>query len=209
MASIILLIISCEKYRHKTMIQKNTWLKNLPPSISYYHVIGNPAKCNGSDYVIDAHHQIIYTNTKDDYLSLPHKVITAIQAVESTFYYDYLYKTDDDQTLSNPHFFSWLCDTLSSHQYGGYAVDIETHQSDYWTVHSELPKDVVLEKTTYCTGRFYFLSKKAAQGLLLHKAEISTRIIEDHTMGYFLPSEFKQPILRMNDMIKVSFVDFE
>ena len=37
----ILLIMNCQKYREKAEAQKNTWLKELPSNIKYYHVIGN------------------------------------------------------------------------------------------------------------------------------------------------------------------------
>ena len=209
MSNVILLILSCERYRHKAEIQKNTWLRNLPPQVMYFHVIGDQHRCAGAEFVIDVHNRVLYTNTLDDYVSLPHKIITAIHAVNATFQYDYLYKTDDDQALVNPHFFSWLSSTITPYHYGGYAVDIETHHSDYWTFHSELPRNVLLEKTTYCSGRFYFLSKNAARALLQNKASIAQRVIEDHSIGYFLPEDFKQGILRMNDMVQSSLVDYQ
>ena len=37
----ILLIMNCQKYREKAEMQKNTWLKELPSNIKYYHVVGN------------------------------------------------------------------------------------------------------------------------------------------------------------------------
>ena len=36
----ILLIMNCEKYAHKRENQKATWLKYLPNTIQYFHVIG-------------------------------------------------------------------------------------------------------------------------------------------------------------------------
>ena len=37
----ILLIMNCKKYEHKANLQKNTWLKQIPDYIHYYHVIGD------------------------------------------------------------------------------------------------------------------------------------------------------------------------
>ena len=70
----ILLIISCEKYKHNAQTQKQTWLQHIP---NYYHLMGSKSICGKKRYVIDEDNKIIYTNTEDDYLSLPAKVITA------------------------------------------------------------------------------------------------------------------------------------
>ena len=38
----ILLIMNCKKYVNKAQFQKQTWLKNIPSFLKYYHVIGDP-----------------------------------------------------------------------------------------------------------------------------------------------------------------------
>ena len=38
---VIMLIMNCKKYEWKAEIQRNTWLKQVPNFIKYYHVIGN------------------------------------------------------------------------------------------------------------------------------------------------------------------------
>lgn len=100
----LLLILSCKAYAHKAEIQRRTWLPRLPPSIFYYHVIGDKERCGAHRYVVDEANRIVYTNTADDYLSLPHKLITAMQAVHETMSFDYLYKTDDDQMVTDLSF---------------------------------------------------------------------------------------------------------
>ena len=100
----ILLILNCYKYKYKADRQIETWLKKLNSNIIYFHVIGDVEKCknndnDSADYFFDFHNKILYTKTKDDYLSLPHKVITALEAVNNTYNYDYIFKTDDDQIL--------------------------------------------------------------------------------------------------------------
>ena len=47
-------------------------------------------------------------NTKDDYISLPSKVIAAFGAIRQTFKFKYVFKTDDDQDLINEKFFDTI-----------------------------------------------------------------------------------------------------
>jgi len=203
----ILLILSCKKYAHKRKMQLETWLQHIPQYVSYFHVIGDKERCGDSDFSFDMEERILYVNTKDDYLSLPSKIITAIHAVHQTIPYDYILKTDDDQMLIQPTFFEILDSRIQSHHYGGYTINVDNHYSTYWTVHNELPKKLFLEKATYCNGRFYFLSQVAVKMLLEMKTSISSRIIEDHAIGYHLLGDVKQSIWRMNDIILSSFID--
>ena len=203
----ILLILNCNKYRWKAEIQKKTW---LPSAIKYFHVIGDPSKCGSEVYFIDNENSVIYVNTKDDYLSLPHKIVSAIAAVHSTFTYDYIFKTDDDQMLINNAFFTNLESRLTNDvHYGGYTLNIDTHTSSYWEVHDVLPKNLILEGTTYATGRFYLLSRHAVTELLGSVVEIAGRIIEDHTIGYYLPPALKVNMLRLNNEVESSFIDYD
>lgn len=203
----ILLILSCKKYAHKRTMQLETWLPHIPEYVTYFHIIGDKERCNDSEFAFDMEEHILYVNTKDDYLSLPSKIICAIQAVQQTMTYDYILKTDDDQMLIRPNFFEILDSRIQSHHYGGYTLDVDNHYSSYWSVHDELPRDLFLEKTTYCNGRFYFLSKLASKKLTENKENISARIIEDHAIGYNLPGDIKGSIWRMNHIIQTSFID--
>jgi hypothetical protein len=181
--------------------QRNTWLKTLPSNIIYFHIIGDSVRCGSSNYQIDLHNHMIYTNTKDDYLSLPHKIVNAMQAIHDSIEYDYIYKSDDNVMPVYPSFFSWLEEHRLSYDYGGRAIDLEDHYSNYWTVHNELPRELFLQKTLYCIGRFYFLSHKAVSDLMTKKEIISSRIIEDHAIGLYLSDDLKHNCLRMDDMV--------
>jgi hypothetical protein len=181
-------------------------LASLPAEIIYFHVIGSRDRCVSSEFLIDLHGRVVYTRTGDDYNSLPHKVITAVHAVHSCLDYDYIYKTDDDQNLVRPDFFPWLRDRVTS--YGGYRCDVNTHISGYWEVHDELPRDVLLEATTYCAGRFYFMNRETAAGLLRYRDEFEKRFIEDHAVGYYAQKDAPRKILWMNDMVYSGFVDY-
>jgi hypothetical protein len=197
----ILLVLTCYKYKYKAEKQNETWLKKLDNNIIYFHVIGDVEKCkvnnDNADYCFDFHNKILYTKTKDDYLSLPHKVITALEAVNHTYNYDYVFKTDDDQELVDDAFFNKLMTTLSTknYNYGGRLLNVNDHYSTYYTVHSELPKKLLLRKTSYCSGRFYFLSKAAVINLLYKKDQIKEHVIEDHAIGYHMDDDLKKNIL--------------
>jgi hypothetical protein len=196
----ILLILNCYKYKYKAEQQIETWLKKLDSNIIYFHVIGDVEKCkvnNDANYFFDFHNRILYTKTKDDYLSLPHKVITALEAVNHTFNYDYIFKTDDDQELVDDEFFNKMMTTLSTkkYNYGGRLLNVNDHYSTYYTVHSELPKKLLLRRTSYCSGRFYFLSRAAIINLLDKKEYIKQHVIEDHAIGYYMDEHLKKNAL--------------
>jgi hypothetical protein len=83
----ILLIMNCKKYEKKALFQKNTWLKTIPSYLKYYHVIGDENL--ETEYIFDEESHILWVKTKDDYNSLPNKVITSYQAVYETFQFKY------------------------------------------------------------------------------------------------------------------------
>ena len=107
----ILLIFNCVKYRHKALNQKSSWLQELSAlknkdRLTYFHVLGNPEL--EQDYLIDNEEQILWIKVEDDYNSLPKKVIQALEAVTKSFYFKYIFKTDDDQMVSPVKFFDTL-----------------------------------------------------------------------------------------------------
>ena len=200
---IILLILNCKKYREKAIVQKNTWLKNIPSNIKYYHVIGDKEKCNGQDIYVDENERIIYTNTLDDYNSLPSKVITALAGIHSKFDFKYVFKTDDDQDLTIADFFIRLQNELvkSQYHYGGYIVPCPDQISDYYKTHDCLPRDIYLKRTVYASGRFYLLSRLAVGDLITKREDIEKQYIEDHAIGLFLNDRFKQFSLEIFTLI--------
>ena len=198
---VIMLIMNCKKYEWKADIQKNTWLKNVPDFIKYYHVIGNAEL--ETEYNFDNETSILYVKTPDDYNSLPNKVITSFKAVNETFSYKYVFKTDDDQNLINEKFFDSLYNLLktnsSSIHYGGYNIEInKPFISQYYKIHPELPTNLPIQITRYCNGRFYFLSSKAIQYLLTKRETIIKEFLEDYAIGYNLHIYFKKNMLKIN-----------
>ena len=197
----ILLILNCNKYRNKADFQKSTWIRSLNKDILYFHVIGDPSIKNP---VFDYENHILYVSSKDDYCSLPDKVIKAIKAIDNTYNYKYIFKTDDDQILVNSKFFNVVMTSinLKNYDYGGKNVKVNDHYSTYYTVHSELPKKLFLKACTYCNGRFYFLSKKIVNILLQHEEFISKQVIEDHTIGYVIQEYANSPLITSIDSDK-------
>jgi hypothetical protein len=196
----ILLIMNCKKYVKKAVYQKKTWLKQIPAWLKYYHVIGDEEL--DTEYKFDDDSLILWVKTPDDYNSLPKKVIAAYEAVDNTFLYQYIYKTDDDQILVKPQFFNIISNVVQNKtpktHYGGFVVTIkENHLSNYHTVHPELPKRLPLNKTYYCSGRFYFLSKEAITCLISKKKNIRQEFFEDYAMGFYLDEELKRTIMQI------------
>jgi Galactosyltransferase len=194
----ILLIMNCYAYSHKSALQRETWLQHLPPNIIYYHVVGDPNLCADFEFVDDdPAARVLIVKTCDDYNSLPKKVIAAYSAVNETFDYDYIFKTDDDQDLVNPRFFSMICNIISTREpkvhYAGNVVNVKTpYVSKYYTIHPELPSNLLIKATVYCSGRFYLLSEMAVEDLLQRREEIEGEYLEDYAIGLYLSEELKQ-----------------
>lgn len=201
---IILLIFSCQKYAYKVAKQKDTWLQNFT-TIPYYHVIGNPLLA--IDFQFDHDNKVLFVKVADDYNSLPKKVIGAFKAVITTFPVKYIFKTDDDQNLLHPKFFDNIAKLLLTnnnnnnnntvrHHYGGHIINVKVpYLSGYHTIHPELPKQLPVLATQYCSGRFYFVSSIAVQQLISKKELIDKEYLEDYAIGYHM-----EPCLKTNMM---------
>lgn len=194
----ILLIMNCEKYRDKAQIQKETWLQHLPEKLLYFHVIGNPEL--NKPFIFDTAQHVLYVQTEDEYNSLPKKVINAYKAVLETYMFTYIFKTDDDQKLLHTKFFDTIINLLEHMNpmihYGGNIIDVKVpYKSQYYRLHPELPKDLFIRKTKYCSGRFYLLSWDSVVCLTNKKNAIEKEYLEDYAIGYYLSSYLKDRTL--------------
>ena len=196
----ILLIFNCEKYRYKSLKQKETWLKDFT-LMPYFHVIGNSELTN--NYIFDFDQKILYVKTPDDYNSLPKKVIAAYEAINDQFTYKYIFKTDDDQNLTDNQFLTIIQNILLTNtnkiHYAGYIVNVDKpYISQYHTIHPELPENLYILQTKYCSGRFYVLSDLAVQQLITKKKLIGNEYLEDYAIGFYLDPVLKKNIFNIN-----------
>jgi len=196
----IMLIMNCKKYAAKARFQKKTWLKTIPSRLKYYHVIGDESLA--TEFSFDEQSRVLWVKTPDDYNSLPNKVIAAYAAVNATYKFKYLLKTDDDQILVNDKFLDMIMNLVIVKQpkthYGGYIVDVpKPYLSQYHRIHPELPKNLPVHATRYCSGRFYFLSCEAIAHLLTKRDAIKKEYLEDYAIGLNLPWIYKDKMLNI------------
>jgi hypothetical protein len=198
MVTTLLLILSCHRYAHKRAEQRSTWLPHL--SIPYLHVVGDATL--SVPWVFDEAARLLTVCVPDDYVSLPSKVVAALAAVVALFpRLEYVFKTDDDQHMASPATLTHLATKLGAtapprHHYGGHLLRIEQpHHSKYHLVHPELPADLPILPTTYCTGRFYFLSRAAIDAVVAQRDAFRAEYFEDYAIGRHLPDALKQSTL--------------
>ena len=197
----ILLIMNCKKYAQKALYQKQTWLPLIPSYLIYFHVIGDETL--NEEYKLDKENNILWVKTPDDYVSLPKKVIAAYKAILENYKFQYIFKTDDDQILVKSSFFDILSKLITSKRpkthYGGFIVDVKTpYISKYNLLHNELPPNIVVKKTKYCSGRFYYLSKEALEDLTTKREKIEKEFLEDYAIGFYLHPFFKENMLHVS-----------
>ena len=212
----LLLVMNCIKYEHKAAKQRDTWLKGL--QIPYYHVLGNLEL--EANYQFDDPKRILWVKTPDDYNSLPKKVLSAYAAVQQSFpAIQYIFKTDDDQMLqsNNPNkFFDNINKMLEKRMqtakihYAGNIVDVpKAYLSQYYRIHPELPKELPVYVTKYCSGRFYILSMEAIAYLISKRELIFQEYLEDYAVGMHLHNRYKSPILHLDTDIFFKDMDTE
>ena len=205
----IMLIMNCKKYVKKAEVQKMTWLPKIPSYLQFYHVIGEPEL--DTKYKFDNENRILLVKVKDDYNSLPKKVIRAYEAVYETFDFKYIFKTDDDQILVNEKFLDVVKGITSGSKkthYGGYIVDVkQNYLSQYYKIHPELPEHLPILQTKYCNGRFYFLSKQSVSNVVSKKEFIENEYLEDYAIGFNLDQYYKLNITNL--ATNKFFIDIE
>ena len=197
----ILLILNCNKYREKALRQKDGWLKTLPNYLIYYHILGDPEL--STDFLFDNEERILYVRCEDDYNSLPKKTFESLKAIYETYDFKYIFKTDDDQILTNDNFFNIITSIVNKNtpkiHYGGKIVHVKhPHISQYYKIHPELPKDIIIQPTRYCSGRFYLLSLEAVMLLMRKKNEIYKEYFEDYAIGLNVSIFLKDTLFNIN-----------
>lgn len=181
-------ILSCARNEHKRVNQ------DLSKSIfEYKYFIGNPELTNP---LVDGN--IVYLPCGDGYEHLTEKTKHMVKWIMDTRpTTDYIFKTDDDININFEklsHLFANIC--LNRYDYCGKAVNIQQHISTYHygkCLDSKYEIPVVMNKTSYCAGGGYFLSKKAALKLIT-EIDSYKNLFEDYSVGYTLNSCGISPI---------------
>jgi hypothetical protein len=186
----ILLIFNCKRYEFKALKQKETWLKDFI-LMPYFHVQGDPDL--ETEYHIDYNTNKLYVKVADDYNSLPKKVIAAYNAINKLFVFKYIFKTDDDQNLSDIKFFTSIQKILLSKEP---------------KIHPELPSELPVYPTKYCSGRFYLLSDLAIQQVISKKKLVENEFLEDYAIGYYLDPFLKSNVLNIQTNKYFTDIDF-
>jgi hypothetical protein len=228
----ILLILSCFKYTYKAEKQKELWVedflvycKHNNIDMEYFYVLGTNTPewftKHNKEYEFYHGSRSLHVNTPDDYISLPKKVIKAYKAIHDTYEYEYIFKVDDDQVLTNFKLFSVITNAVckvyhkkekdekqESHiknynyvfDYGGQIVEVkQPYLSKSYLLHPEMPKHLPVYATTYCSGPFYFLSREGINYLLKYKKkEIEKEYFEDYAIGYHLHEFYKKTIMNID-----------
>ena len=199
----ILMILNCKKYYYKRYKQINNFLNNkILRGIKYFHVIGDKSKCNNKEYFIDRNANIIYTNTEDDYLSLPHKTICCMKALLENFNFEYILKTDDDQNLVVRHFFLLLDQQIEKKRrekqnidYFGNLSIVKPHISHNYKIHKEdnFPDNYIVgDHNVFSNGRFYGLSRRNAKDLVENKFDlIKKELCEDWAIAKYQNKDWR------------------
>ena len=105
--------------------------------------------------------------------------------------------------LTNERFFDIIKNIIESKKpkphYGGQMVDVPIpYLSKYYLIHPELPQNIIIQKTKYCSGRFYFLSIQALQNLISKKLDIEKEYLEDYAIGLNLSIFYKENLLNID-----------
>jgi len=177
-------ILNCKKYSRKRLIQNETWTKEV--GFPWFHVIGDPEL--KSEYVHDPDNHLLTVKCKDTYEKLPMKSYLAVKAIVDLFPdVEYILKTDDDMKCNLQKLQEFINTDMRPNDYGGEFVAVNDDNMStyhYSNVDDEFKKPFKMMGTAYCPGRFYFLSRRAADVVCASRDFFETQLFEDHSMGY-------------------------
>lgn len=179
------MILSCEKYKDRRERQE-VWIKKI--MIPYYYIIGNPLL--DTEYVVDQENKIIYIKCKDTYDALCIKMYLGSKVIYSLYpTLKYLFKTDDDTMCDLDKFYK-LFESIQGYDYGGNVISCDSHYSTYHypNVEDVYKYPILVEKSQFCAGFFYFLSRKAVEILLKEKDLMYSHFFEDYAVSKILNS---------------------
>ena len=74
----------------------------------------------------------------------------------------------------------------------------QSYRSDYYKIHPELPNNIIIQPTKYCSGRFYLLSFESVMTLEKKKEKIYKEYFEDYAIGLNISIFLKENIFNIN-----------
>lgn len=176
MSKLFTVILTCEKYKSKMLLQDTSRLKD------YMYFIGDP---NLSSPVVNG--KVVYLPCQDNYESLTDKSLMAIKWAVENREFDLLFKTDDDVVFLDG--FDTMVSEASKHDYsgvlarGGYTSTWHFGKCEDQELNNS---PVVVPKVIYCRGGGYFLSRKSAVLLANLGLREDRCIFEDAEVGELL-----------------------
>ena len=138
------MIISCYSSNRVPLL---TWIKDIPPTVDYVVLRGDPDLHVESVYNPDSHECVL--RCPDTYLGLPHKIKAGFQFVYRQFNPSFVVKIDDDVLVNVPKLVEY---TQSTHDH--YAGNVTYNYN---------PDEKL--GTVYCGGPIYYLSSMAVKRL--------------------------------------------
>jgi len=165
-----ILIISC--YASKRVPQL-TWIRNIPPTVDYVIVRGNPDLSVPFDYNPSTHECVL--RCSDMYDGLPQKIRAGLQFVYTQFNPSFVFKIDDDVLLDMTQL---LKITETKDEYVGRVT------------YNYCPS--VNLSILYCGGPIYYLSANALK--LLQTMDDTVFCSEDANIGWHLTAVHSIPI---------------
>ena len=192
--ALLVLILSCDKYRSRADGIRNSWLKLAPPNHRVLFVHGRP----GSPARIEG--DKLYVDCLEAYEKLPLKVHLMLRFALKELEFDHLFKTDDDTFLDLERFIHF------NRERGDYIGQFRENPVGEIgkTWHYGKCDDKSLEKPydkpfvcPWATGGGYFLSRRAAARVLERTVDTSrSSLFEDMMVGEALTADRDLSVVR-------------
>ena len=165
------MIVSCYSSNRVPLL---TWIKDIPPTIEYVILRGDPNLQHEAVYNTSTHACIL--RCPDSYVGLPHKIKAGLQFVYRHFNPSFVVKIDDDVLVNVPRLLEYT----------------QTTQDDYAgkVTYNYSPREGI--STVYCGGPMYYLSSKAVS--CLQDMDSNAFSAEDACVGKHLIEKCKLPV---------------
>lgn len=188
----IILLLSCRKNRHRWDKIKAGWLNAV--GVSYVFVEGDKSMMPGSysflpgDADVATDGGVLQIGCDDTYDTLPHKVATAVRALQRVRDPSYILKVDDD-VVGNPAFLAHFLREIEKKdlQYVGRVVR-KNGVADYGLANFSQEQNrhpIMVPNVVYCGGPMYYLGRRAIS-VVADKMNPNTMRYEDINVGQTL-----------------------